>query len=259
MTQVSLAISGPESWLFYIVASVGPRGSYRPLAVTLVEGNAYKAIRGSNLIRTCLQIITILSDPGNQLAIRGELRLAEEYYKSGHNPPRAELPEPNAWPGILDLEGEEEGDGPERGWDRGLREFPFLSTCLLLGAGYDPSTGASYEVRTEPLGTVYRDDSLEYGMVAVDISELDKIRYGIVGFIVDLMAEVNVRDEDAGYDPVEDTPPEDDPVPTVEEDRPRVPLSARGYMTKFNYYGSDVVVQTLEQVSLVDTRALDCK
>lgn len=254
MAQRALGSRGPHSWLFYIMANVGPSDSYRRLAVTLVQGNAASPIKGCNLVRTCLRIMTILSDVANQLAVRGELRLAKEFYQRGSNLPRAELPEPNPWPGLSDLE----GDSYERAWDRGLREFPFLSTCLLLGTGYDPSTGVSYDVRTEPLGTVYRDDSLEYGMVALDISDLDSIRYGIVGFTVSFMAEVNLRD-DGDYDPVEDSPPEDDPVPTLEEDRPRVPLSAREYMSKFYHHGHDDVVQMLEQKLLIDNRVLDCR
>ncbi|OIW23584.1 hypothetical protein CONLIGDRAFT_649611 [Coniochaeta ligniaria NRRL 30616] len=258
MTVLSIDDTGPASWLFYIVASVGPGGSYRQLAVTLLEATATSDHCGSNLIRPCLNIVTILSDAANQLAIQGELRLAEEFYKDGHKPPRAELPESNASPGILELE----GDGPEHGWDRGLREFPFLSACLLLGAGYDPVTGASYDVRTEPLGTAYRDDNLEYGMVILDISDLDEIRYGIVGFTVHFMADVIVGNDDVGYDPVEDLPPEDDPIPTVEEHRPRVPLSARGYMIKFGFMtrfdSSGFAFQTMDKFSLVDARVLDC-
>ena len=255
MTQVSVATHGPKSWLFYIVANVGPRGAYRPLAVSLVETTLEQTLRGPYLIRICAHIINILRDEANQLAIRGELRLAEEFYRSGHKPPRAEVPEPYAWPGILELE----ESGPERPWNRDLREFPFLSTCLLLGAGHEPTLPISYDVRTEPLGTTYRDDSLEYGMVAFDISDLDNPCYGIVAFTVDLMAEVNVEDDDVGYDPVEDSPPEDDPVPTVEENRPRVPLSAREYIAKFRYYDDGDAVQTLEHLSLIDTRVLDCK
>lgn len=258
MTQVSIAISGPESWLFYVVAKLGPRVC--PLAVTHLEGIEGSGLRGSKLLRTCIQIIAILSDPANRLAIQAELHLAEEFYRDGrHEPPRTSVPEPASCLDFLELD-----DIPET-WDRGLREFPFISTCLLVGAGYDPSIGASYSVRTEPLGTLYRDDSLAYGMVAVDISDLEKIRYGIVGFIVNQMAEVNVRDG-GDYDPVEDSPPEDDPVPTVEENRPRVPLSAESHFKKFHYYASNrpsvqeqTLIGTLAEYQLIDVAALDCR
>lgn len=261
MTLISVGVNAPESWLFYIVAKLGPGGAHRPLAVTLLEGTADNSICGSNLARACLQIIAILSDPANERAIRGELRLAGEFYgNSSNDPPRAEVPEPTpgaAFLGMLDLVEEELLQGEQRAWDRGFKEFPFLSTCLLLGAGYDPSTGASYQVRTEPLGTVYRDDSHEYGMVVLDVSEPERIRYGIVGFIVHDMVEVDV-DEDWDYDAVEDGLLESEPVPTVEGYRPRLPLSAKGYMTKFHYYGSQETVSALEQRPLVDVAALDC-
>lgn len=182
-------------------------------------------------------------------------------------PPRAEAPEMTSWPDFLETNAG--GPGLERPWDRGFREFPFLSTCLLLGTGYTPSTSALYQVHTAPLGTQYRDNSLDYGMVVVDISELERIRYGIVGFMVNQMAEVGNCERwynPGDYDPVEDSPPEDDPVPTVEEYRPRLPLSAEGYMNKFRYYSAEGdlrateqnIVRKLEQKQLVDVLALHC-
>ncbi|KAK3317463.1 hypothetical protein B0T19DRAFT_292510 [Cercophora scortea] len=267
---VSIAASGPSAWLFYVVASVGPKGSHRPLAVTFGEhadgAREDDTMRGSNLLRICQQIIAILSDPDNRLAIRGEMRLAEEFYRSQPRIERTEVPDLTRLIeglGLNQLEGrtgiDGDIDGPERGWDRSHREFPFISTCLLLGAGYDPSTGVTYSVRTEPLGTAYCDDDTGHGMVVLDISDLDNIRYGIVGFFVHLMIDVDARfeDRDGDYDPVEDILPEEEPMRVIEDDRPREPLSASGYMDKFHYRDPDHVAQTLERRSLVDTRALD--
>ena len=55
--------------------------------------------------------------------------------------------------------------------------------------GYDQSSGSKNNARTELLGTVYCDHSIEYVMVVIDISDLDDIRYGIVGFMVRRMVE----------------------------------------------------------------------
>jgi hypothetical protein len=41
-----------------------------------------------------------------------------------------------------------------------------------------------YRARTEPLGLVYRDDSIEFGAMVVDVSDIGRVRYGIVAFSV---------------------------------------------------------------------------
>jgi hypothetical protein len=83
--------------------------------------------------------------------------------------------------------------------DCNLGEFQFLSKYLLVGVGYNPLIGASSRVRTKLLGTLYCDNSPAYDTVVLDISDFEKIRYRIAGFIVNQMAEVNVC-EDGDYD-----------------------------------------------------------
>lgn len=103
---------------------------------------------------------------------------------------------------------------------------------------------------------MYRDDSIEYGMVVIDISDLDKIRYGIVGFAI----EIQGQDLDSGDDDVSGTG-----VPTVEEHRPRKPLSANEYMTRFhpNRFGDPYAfgdtVKRLEEKPLLVISAMDCR
>ncbi len=83
-----------------------------------------------------------------------------------------------------------------------------------------------------PLGTVYRDDNMVYGMVVLDITDLDAVRYGIVGFYVCEM--IHVTSPGFGFRMTRYGPePRGYAKVTVEEHWPREPLSAPEYMSKF--------------------------
>ena len=62
-----------------------------------------------------------------------------------------------------------------------MQEFPLIAACLLQGIGFEVRQGVTRVALPEPLGTVYRDTSIEWGMVVVDITQLNAVRYGIVG------------------------------------------------------------------------------
>jgi hypothetical protein len=129
-----------------------------------------------------------------------------------------------------------------------MPEFPFVSTCLLLGVGLPPSMSMS---RSGPLGTVYRDKDIRHGLVVVDITDLENIRFGIIAFTVRLM----VWDEGHEWN-LEG--PIGTPVPTLENDRPRRPLSAAQYIAKFRYDSSPGVSE-LEKIPLIDVSVMDRK
>ncbi|WYZ35497.1 hypothetical protein EsH8_X_000144 [Colletotrichum jinshuiense] len=262
----SISDDGPYSFLFYIVARVGAAGRHRPVAVALRDDSEVQdhLFGGTRVIEACLQVILNLSAPANRAAIKAELGLATEFYAKGDDiVARVYLPEPDieasAELGLLDF-GDEEENNTERPWDEGLREFPFITTNLLVGLGYDASRCKAYNPRTEPLGMAFKDATLHHGMVVIDISDLDKIRYGIVAFTLHHMAEVNVPPH-RHYDPVEDDPPDDDPTPMLQEDRPRTPLSATGYMTKFSYNDFEGHGRGIKELELhhqvIDPTAMD--
>jgi hypothetical protein len=170
----------PYSFVFFVVAQVA--GRRRPIAVVSSRASADLdgSLQGSPLITACQRIITIFTDDTNHPAIRAELALATSYYmRKGEH--KEYHPEP--------VELLENPDGYRQPrlemvpWDQAsVREFPFISACLLQGVAFDPHGGYCYQATPEPLGTVYRDTNVEWGMVVVDITELDEVRYGIVGF-----------------------------------------------------------------------------
>ncbi|KAH8670962.1 hypothetical protein BX600DRAFT_537281 [Xylariales sp. PMI_506] len=116
-------------------------------------------------------------------------------------------------------------------WDRDLVcEFPFITACLIQGIGFD-ADGKTHSVRPKPLATIYRDTSLEWGMVVIDISSLVDVRYGIVEYTTQ-----------RGH-----------------EKRTRKVMSAAEYMDKFNYEKPerDNIAKLLASISVVRETALE--
>lgn len=253
MDGIPSKIVAPQSFLFFIVADVGPNKSHRPVAAVLCQGNhdATQAIKTWDMTRYCMQTIDILSDPGNSTAIRAELDLAAEFYKNdteGALLPRVRLPELYRWINSPEL------DAPRfRAWDSSLSQFPVIATCLHLGIGYNPVDGSEDAVTKESLGTIYNDNTFEYGMVVIDISDLNAIRYGIIGFII------FKSDGDFGTGDERSFPP------FVEEDRPRRPLSVNDYVNKFHSQSSEDpytfedIENRLQEYPLIAVSAMDCK
>ncbi|KAI1771428.1 hypothetical protein F4818DRAFT_429074 [Hypoxylon cercidicola] len=246
----------PNCFLFYVVAKVGPSGCCCPLAVV-----SRPYCEGSGLVGSCLEIVNVLSSPENRTVIDAETRLAAQFYKDGGSHVDRFYPHepPVPGPGMFDLLGNDAQPETEEELPRSLAEFPFISSCLLLGAGYESARYSAYEVQSRPLGTAYRDDSMKYGMAVFDITDLHDIRYGIVAFKVIHMAEVKLNSW-GDWDPVEDSEPEGEPEVAVEDNRPRDPLSATGYMKKFGYVGYDEgnrLVVELEKTPLVRTEAFE--
>ncbi|RWA05968.1 hypothetical protein EKO27_g9138 [Xylaria grammica] len=169
----------PYSWVFFVVAKIA--GRHRPLAVvTSIGGSSEEeTLRGYPLTAACHRIVTIFADSANHIAIRAELALAATYYVRDDDREQwldpVELPE-------LDRT-QAEFARRRRPWDCATAsEFPFIAACLLQGVAFDAQGGDIRPARLEPLGTVYRDTSKEWGMAVVDITDLGGVRYGIVGF-----------------------------------------------------------------------------
>lgn len=262
----------PQSFIFYIVAKLN--GLYRPLAVAqrltgrrTDHGYGPKDVEqcacvGADLVRTCLRLVTSLSDPANRTAIQGELDLAAgAFARRDLSAPREPLEKFSRWfsaPHEMTFR-----ELRRRPWTKSLRDFPFISTCLFLGISCDFAHGLRYKnVWHESLGLSFDDETLEYGMVVIDITDLKHVTYGIVGFHILRMVELQ---EGTIWPPVDDSGPFID-IETHTEPRPepfrlRRPMSATGYMGKFGYEAQDEYekdcVRILEEFSLVDAAALD--
>lgn len=198
----------PISFLVFAVAKLN--GQYRQLAVARHEGRNSAFGGWKIILRACRRVITTLSDPANRTAVQGELALAKAAYANqGLAPPRSEhrsvdqcmIPDWNR-------------ERVTRWWNKDMVEFPFISTCLVVSVGCECIDRS--QVTAGPLGLVY-SDSMQYGMAMVDISDLDRIRYGIVAF--------------GTFQPL--MPNGEFAQAVLEPARPRQPLSAKAYMDKF--------------------------
>jgi len=232
-----------------------------------------ESMQGTPLITACQRIITIFSDGANHSAIRAKLSLAEGYYlrhvgQKLHDLELSELPE--------HLDGYNQS---RIEWDSGdheqLQPFPIISACLLQTVAFDTKGGQFYVASLEPLGTVYRDSNVEWGMVPFDITNLLKVRYVIVGFAAAPLKWIDSREalyRHLGY-PNSHVPPTTSggQFRVVERVRPRVAMSATEYLMTFAAPGlalgpgdaqilnddTAIITQLLAAVPLVEPGAFE--
>ncbi|OTB00314.1 hypothetical protein M426DRAFT_15557 [Hypoxylon sp. CI-4A] len=250
--------SGPNSWVFFVVAQIA--GRHRPVAVVSSVGDIQpeESIQGYPLAACCRRIVTIFSDPSNHIAIHAELALAAGYYVKPNG--QEYIPEPVELPDFHRLR--TTITEHRRPWDRtSVREFPFIQACLLQGVGFDPQTGRTQPVRPEPLATVYRDNSIEWGMVIVDITQLKAVRYGIVGFAVSkakFIPSLEVERRPFSMGAMGPGVAEPGELRVMDETRPRRTMSAAEYMSRFDYEASAIgnAIEKPAHTPLVDTAAL---
>ena len=136
----------------FVIARINQR--YRCLAAL-----HHHWLSGEAVTARCLALLKIFQAEANRYAIQQELGAAKSY--------------------------------PAKAWDSGektfchlpvecgqdVAPFPFIATCLVIGASFDPGEG--YQTRVHPLS---RDISLEhvdndYGITVIDISDPKQLRY----------------------------------------------------------------------------------
>ncbi|KAG2411746.1 hypothetical protein HFD88_009302 [Aspergillus terreus] len=188
----------------------------RSLAVAYRQGNDDVSLsflsRVDHFVADSLALIEILSDPASRASLEAERALAEGSYRRSLGPNEADgrerpsvpdTPQPRFLVPAGYRWGQQTQPQPELRWRDGTSsEFPFTTTCLQPHApGRRPAAATIHE---------FRGDCAEYGLVVLDISDLDSgVKYGIVAFPVRCMAEVDYYEYD--WDPVEDPPPEKEP------------------------------------------------
>ncbi|KAL4860447.1 hypothetical protein BDV12DRAFT_108330 [Aspergillus spectabilis] len=270
----------PRSFLFAVIANIGPGGASRSLAVAYRQGDNYIKEtlfeRVGHFVADTLALIDILSDPANRAPLEAERALAEDWYRRSqgsnevHPNQRSSVPDSVQPPWLpWNKIREYSQQRPQLPWrDDTLTEFPFTATCLLLGLLGDHGEGNAKatkrsrtrpgDVQLQPLSTVFRGDCLEYGLVVLDISDLDSgVKYGIAAFPVRYMAEVQCR-LGGHWDPVEDPPPEKEPDIVPFSPRPRELLSNFQWLSKYYRYNDrNPNFLRLDNMPLVGPAALD--
>ncbi|KAL2073377.1 hypothetical protein VTL71DRAFT_10701 [Oculimacula yallundae] len=58
-------------------------------------------------------------------------------------------------------------------------ELSLSAAYYMRGIAFDPQESLYVQATPQPLGTVYRDTSIEYRIIVIDITELNAVRYGV--------------------------------------------------------------------------------
>ncbi|KAL6238399.1 hypothetical protein BDW75DRAFT_237498 [Aspergillus navahoensis] len=245
-----------------------------PTARVTITSTRHISSAWTIFVADTLALTEILSDPASRAPLEAERSLAEDWYREGNEPHLHQRPSvPDSvqapWKPWYERTNFLQ-HRPQLPWrDDALTEFPFTTTCLLLGLLGDNGDGNAKatkrsrtrpgDVQLQPLSTVFRGDCLEYGLVVLDISDLNSgVKYGIAAFPVRYMAEVQYKS--AHWDPVEDPQPEKEPDVVPSSPRPRELLFIHQWLRRYyNYEHLNYVpnCRRLGDMPLVDDAALD--
>ncbi|KAG9255476.1 uncharacterized protein F5Z01DRAFT_653186 [Emericellopsis atlantica] len=281
MPRNAISTTCPRSFLFCVVANVAPNTDTdtaaidcRPLAITYRQGHGHVPAHGNHApgqrVRHALddvaRAVAILTHPANRSALEAERAHAVAWYRhAGGAGPKVTVPDApqpafdkeykGHWPERIG-----KPDRPELPCRLDPCEFPFTSTCLRLALTADDFYHTRYgDVQEQPLRCVFRADKLEHGLVVIDVSNLDDIRYGFVAPAIRYVADI-APDPGPGWgiDPVEPLPPfPHPPTPEAERSPSRSPMAASGFMTKFGLHESSLPLAYLKRHRVVARHALD--
>ncbi|KAK2037862.1 hypothetical protein LZ31DRAFT_570538 [Colletotrichum somersetense] len=197
-TRRAIAATCPRSFLFCVVTDVGRPDidtdtdtvACRPLAITYRQGHGHAPAHGNHAsgqrVRHALddaaRAVAILTHPANRTALEAERARALAWYRQETPPGRAhaaevEVPDAPQPP----FEMQYKGHWRERTGRPDRPELPCRPDPCEYG-----------DVQEQPLRCVFRADKLEYGLVILDISDLDDVRYGFVAPAVRYTAEISL-------------------------------------------------------------------
>ncbi|KAJ0114401.1 hypothetical protein J7T55_010790 [Diaporthe amygdali] len=129
--------------MLYVIAKVN--GRYRSLAVLYRHYDN----KGEWAVETCHRLIGIFEEPANRSLLLHEIQLASK------------LP-PEKW-----------SANPEYRNERPA--FPFIATCLMLGASVEPETGKGYNATHEPFNMPLA--AFDEGCTILDVTDPAAVRY----------------------------------------------------------------------------------
>lgn len=143
----------------FVIARPKPGQRYRSLAAV-----HYQSLCGLEALQCCFRLLRIFYDEANLIALKQELAFAANYFDTATDEELEALQENNP----------EQAEGP--------CPFPFITTCLILGASCNPVTGCHSSVSEEKFGMAFDEGDNNDGVTIIDITELSDIRYCFVNF-----------------------------------------------------------------------------
>ena len=124
----------------FVIARIGSK--YRSLAVV-----HHQWLYGHTALRRCRDILDLFTNPINHIALRTELAIAE-----------SKSEEFWSW---SDEQGEKDG--------RSYVEFPFITTCLMVGVSFSSRDGYIHLISVEPFRMAYDEGSNNNGQYDYDV------------------------------------------------------------------------------------------
>ncbi|WAO92210.1 hypothetical protein NCS54_00970600 [Fusarium falciforme] len=207
----------------FVIARVGKH--YRSLAAV-----HHQWLYGVSALRSCLRLLRIFSDPGNRLALKHELDLAVSFFKD--KPPPSEPEE---------YQDAESTTCP----------FPFITTCLAIGASYDSKTGQVQAIHELRYDMGYDQGDNNDGITVIDVTDLDHVRYCFVNFG---SGDIYAADEDdadpqSEFAHVPHAPHSDNPATET-------PLTGREYLRGYYSESDEMVQRNTEVIEALDNTPL---
>lgn len=264
-------MKGPRSFVFYVVARVGPNGEYHPLAVASRDDPGDRGFCGLDVINACLGVGKLIASKDNRDAIAAEIRLAKTFYSVPRTSRRVYASEDVA-PGTIS-----ETDPVPRPFPISDGEpiaFPITSMCLLAGLSFDlGSKIAQNHVELKPLGFTLTSTLDNRGMVIIDVTKPYSVRQGILAYKSnhkpynrdDAFFGMTLGDsDDSEVEPDfdDETFYDHGSTPSV-EDWSQTPLDPQRYAAKFHYDWPAGAVEKVAAAQAVwkpiDAAALHCK
>ncbi|CBF82938.1 predicted protein [Aspergillus nidulans FGSC A4] len=193
----------PRSFLFAIVANVGPGGTTRTLVIAYHQGNddisgeQTFVSRDDYFVSDTLALIETFRTPQSQTQSQfqgaGEPHVNQRPSVPDTPQPRFLVPEGYSW-------GKQTEPQLVLPW-RACAEFPFTATCLILELLCDYSDGEDYGASVRP--KLKRNN---HRTRPGDVQLQSLATYGIAAFLISYMDDAEYHAYDC--DPVEDPPPE---------------------------------------------------
>ncbi|KPM40833.1 hypothetical protein AK830_g5719 [Neonectria ditissima] len=147
--------------------------NYQVLIIARI-GQSYRCLAGVNYAEeyldetlwTCRRVLCVFSDANNRLALKQELALAADFFNNEDKRTRDSS----------------RSSDPYHTSDGVPCPFPFVTTCLLLGAAYNHNLLAR-KAKELPYDTWFDAIENSRNITVLDITVLEKVAYGLLTYI----------------------------------------------------------------------------
>ncbi|KAL2679246.1 hypothetical protein Neosp_010013 [[Neocosmospora] mangrovei] len=122
--------------------------------------------------------------------------------------------------------------------------FPFITTCLAIGASYDSKTGQVQAIHELRYDMGYDQGDNNDGITVIDVTDLDHVRYCFVNFG---SGDIYAGDED-----------DEDPQNALPSDNPatETPLPGREYLRGYYSESDEMVQRNMDVIEALDNTPL---